>query len=65
LRTRAVVVGSSSKTIAGREKDLLFLGTAARNRLVEKDRLLTRLGETELDDARRSLAVARIRRAFE
>jgi hypothetical protein len=54
-----------SKTIAGREKDLLFLGTAARNRLVEKDRLLTRLGETELDDARRSLAVARIRRAFE
>lgn len=54
-----------SKTIVGREKDLLFLEGAARHRLVDRERLLTRLGETELDDARRSLAAARIRRAFE
>jgi hypothetical protein len=54
-----------SKTIAGREKDLLFLGGAARHRLVDKDRLLSRLEETELDDARRNLAAARIRHAFE
>jgi hypothetical protein len=53
-----------SKTIAGREKDLLFLVAAARHRLVDHDRLLARLEETELDEARRSLAAARIRRAF-
>ncbi len=54
-----------SKTIAGREKDLLFLEGAARNRLVGCDQLLARLEETELDDARRNLAAARIRRAFQ
>jgi len=53
-----------SKTIAGREKDLLFLEGAARHRLVELDLLLTRLEETELDEARRRLAAARLRRAF-
>jgi hypothetical protein len=53
-----------SKTIAGREKDLQFLVGAARHRLVDRDRLLARLEETDLDDARRSLAAARIRRAF-
>ena len=54
-----------SKAIAGREKDLLFLQGAARHRLVARERLLARLEETELDDARRSLVAARIRRAFE
>ena len=54
-----------SKTIAGREKNLLFLAGAARHRLVDRDRLLTRLDETNLDDARRNLAAARIRRAFQ
>jgi hypothetical protein len=53
-----------SKTIAGREKDLQFLEGAARHRLVDRERLLARLEETDLDDARRSLAAARIRRAF-
>jgi hypothetical protein len=53
-----------SKTIAGREKDLQFLEGAARHRLVERDRLLTRLEETELDETRRGLAAGRIRRAF-
>ena len=54
-----------SKTIAGREKDLLFLAGAARHRLVDRDRLLARLDETELDDARRNLAAARMRSAFQ
>ncbi len=54
-----------SKTIAGREKDLLFLAGAARHRLVERDRLLARLEETGLDEERRTLATARIRRAFQ
>jgi hypothetical protein len=53
-----------SKTIAGREKDLLFLEVAARHGLVELDRLLARLKETELDDTRRKLTAARIRSAF-
>ena len=54
-----------SKTIAGREKDLLFLAGAARHRLVDRDGLLTRLEETNLDDARRRLAAARIGSAFQ
>jgi hypothetical protein len=53
-----------SKTIAGREKDLLFLEGAARHRLVDRDRLLERLADIDLDEARRTLAEARIRRAF-
>jgi hypothetical protein len=53
-----------SKTIAGREKDLLFLEGAARHRLVDRDRLLARLADIDLDEARRALAEARIRRAF-
>jgi len=54
-----------SKTIAGREKDLLFLEGAARHRLVDHNRLLARLEETELDDPRRNLAAARIGSAFQ
>jgi len=54
-----------SKTIAGREKDLLFLEGAAQHDLVDRDRLLARLEETELDDARRKLSAARIRSAFQ
>jgi hypothetical protein len=54
-----------SKTIAGREKDLLFLEGAARHGLVDRDRLLARLGETQLDDARRKLTAARIRSVFQ
>jgi len=54
-----------SKTIAGREKDLLFLEVAARNQLVGRDQLLARLEETELDGARRRLAAARIGSAFQ
>jgi hypothetical protein len=53
-----------SKTIAGREKDLLFLEGAARHGLVDRDRLLARLEETEVDEARRKLTAARIRTAF-
>jgi hypothetical protein len=53
-----------SETIAGREKDLLFLEGAARHRLVDRDGLLARLEETELDDARRKLTAGRIRSAF-
>jgi hypothetical protein len=53
------------KTIAGREKDLLFLAGAARHQLVDRDRLLARLEETELDEVRRTVAAARIRRAFQ
>jgi hypothetical protein len=54
-----------SKTIAGREKDLLVLEGAARHRLVDRDRLLARLDETAVDDARRKLTAARIRSAFQ
>jgi hypothetical protein len=54
-----------SKTIAGREKDLLFLEGAARHRLVDRDRLLARLDETAVDDARRKLTAARIGSAFQ
>jgi hypothetical protein len=53
-----------AKIIAGREKDLLFLEAAARHRLVDRESLLSRLALTELDEKRRSLAAARIRRAF-
>ncbi len=53
-----------SKTIAGREKDLDFLASAARHGLVAKDLLLTRLEATEIDEARRKVAAARIGRAF-
>lgn len=53
-----------AKTVAGREKDLKFLEGAARGKLVELDRLLARLADTEVDSERRSLAVARIQRAF-
>jgi hypothetical protein len=53
-----------SKTIAGREKDLLFLEGAALARLVERDTLLRRLSETEVDDRVRDAAIARIKRAF-
>jgi hypothetical protein len=53
-----------SKTIAGREKDLFFLEGAARHRLVGLELLLARLAETEVDEARRKLAVDRLRRAF-
>lgn len=52
-----------AKTLAGREKDLKFLEGAARGKLVELDRLLARLADTEVDEERRGLAVARIRRA--
>jgi hypothetical protein len=54
-----------SKAIAGREKDLLFLRGAVRHRLVERERLLTRLEDTEIDEARRTLAAGRIARAFD
>jgi len=54
-----------TKAIAGREKDLLFLAGAARHRLVDQERLLARLRETEVDGPRRNLAAARIRRAFD
>ncbi|MGH9322457.1 MAG: DUF6036 family nucleotidyltransferase [Vicinamibacteria bacterium] len=54
-----------SKTIAGREKDLLFLEGAARHGLVDRKTLLSRLDETELDGERRAMAAVRIRRAFQ
>lgn len=53
-----------SKTIAGREKDLRFLESAARAHLVRKDILLNRLAETKADDRLRKAARERINRAF-
>ena len=53
-----------AKTIAGREKDLRFLEGAARARLVERDTLLNRLSDTEVDERLRKKAKARINRTF-
>jgi len=53
-----------AKVIAGRDKDVRFLEVAAAHGLVARETLLARLKETELDDARRALAEARMRRAF-
>ena len=54
-----------AKTIAGREKDLLFLEVAAREGLVKKETLLRRLRDTETDEGSRRRAEARIVRAFD
>ena len=53
-----------AKTIAGREKDLRFLEGAARARLVERETLLNRLSDTEVDERLRKKAKARINRTF-
>jgi hypothetical protein len=53
-----------AKTVAGREKDRVFLGEAARMGLADEPTLLARLRETALDDARRETAGAAIAAAF-
>jgi hypothetical protein len=53
-----------AKTIAGREKDRVFLGEAARRGLADERTLLARLMETPLDEARREAARAAIAAAF-
>ena len=53
-----------SKYIAGRDKDLRLLEALAGTRLLDKATLLKRLGDTSVDEARRSAARARIERHF-
>lgn len=52
-----------AKTVAGRAKDLDFLRQVLGHRLVDEATLHARLGDTDLDDARRTLAEGRIARA--
>lgn len=54
-----------AKTVAGREKHLLFLREAARSRLVDREKLLERLAGTDLDERLRAQVAARLNRAFE
>jgi hypothetical protein len=51
-----------AKYLAGREKDLRFARDALKHGLVRADVLRARLDETEVDDARRELAAARLER---
>jgi hypothetical protein len=53
-----------SKTIAGREKDLAFLGEAARHRLADRETLLRRLSTLQVDEALRAAARRAIEKAF-
>ena len=53
-----------SKAIAGRDKDIAFLRTAARGGLASQATLLERLGTVAVDDAVRRVARAVIERAF-
>jgi hypothetical protein len=50
-----------SKAIAGRDKDIEFLRTSIRHKLVTAAALLDRLARTPVDDARRSIAEQRIK----
>ncbi len=52
-----------SKAVAGREKDLDFLRQVLGHRLVDEATLRARLGDTDLDGARRILVESRITRA--
>lgn len=54
-----------SKLIAGREKDLGFVRSAARHELVDRETLLGRLAETNVSDEVRKLVSGRIGRAFQ
>ncbi len=51
-----------SKLIAGREKDLDFVGALLRHRLAEPQTIRDRLAKTTVDEARRQLAVQRVQR---
>lgn len=51
-----------SKLIAGRDKDQEFVTVALHEGLARLETVLERLGDTAVDDARRSAAVARVRR---
>ena len=53
-----------SKVIAGREKDLAFLGEAARHRMADPGELLRRLGTVEVAPEVREKARAAIERTF-
>ena len=51
-----------SKLIAGREKDLDFVGALLRHRLANPQIIHDRLAQTTVDEARRQLAVQRLQR---
>jgi hypothetical protein len=53
-----------SKYIAGRQKDLEFTRELARHCMTKKSVLVQRLAATKVDDARRELALQRIRLQF-
>jgi hypothetical protein len=51
-----------SKLVAGREKDIDFVGGLLRHRLVHTETIRARLGQTSLDADRRELCLARLKR---
>ncbi|HET9768792.1 MAG TPA: hypothetical protein VFS60_18240, partial [Thermoanaerobaculia bacterium] len=53
-----------SKYVAGREKDRAFTRTAATHGLVRREELLARLATLDLDQQRRELVAAAIKRDF-
>ena len=53
-----------AKTIAGRDKDLDFLKTAAEHRMADPAILLQRLESVEIDPTLRERVCSRIRKAF-
>jgi hypothetical protein len=53
-----------SKLVAGREKDLAFVGGLLGHRLVQADTLRLRLEQTELSEEARRLSLARLQRAL-
>jgi hypothetical protein len=54
-----------SKLVAGRPKDLEFVGLLCRHRLVDAGTLRSRLAATELSDELRAAVVARANAALE
>lgn len=50
-----------AKLLAGRTKDIEFLQELARNKMVDRETSLERLSTTDVPDAQRALARARIR----
>ena len=53
-----------SKYIANRPKDIEFVQNVIRYRLIEKDVLLSRLGETALEEGQRQVIAQKIKRDF-
>jgi hypothetical protein len=53
-----------SKLVAGRDKDLDFVGSLFRHRLVRAETVHERLATTPLDATRRQLCLERVKRVF-